>query len=224
MKFAVQLINNNEPLMESVAKCFQGDSARIRKLGDGWFLESSLFESCADPRSVFPIAAELLRLMHRLTAVHGRLFSFCEIGYVQAFNEAGAPGARGLRASQRIQVISAEELQELQKPDGEQSRGSALVAVAMKEKKLQEALVLVGDGYELQWAQIYNILEFLGGAKAIAEKKWATRKRIRKYRQTANHHRHLGSPQDYPLPEDPPSQGEAATLVFGLLRKWISEL
>jgi hypothetical protein len=224
MKFAVQLINNNEPLMESVEKCFQGDSARIRKLGNDWFLESCLFDACAAPGKVFPIADELLRLMRRLTAVHGRLFSFCEIGYAQAFNEAGAPVGRALRATQRVQVISEEELQELQKPDGEQSRGSVLVGVAMKEKKLQEALVLVGDGYELQWAQIYNIFEFLGGAKAIAERKWATRKQVRKYRRAANHHRHLGSPQDYPLPDDPPSQAEAATLVFGLLRKWISEL
>jgi hypothetical protein len=224
MKFAVQLINNNEPLMESVEKCFQGDAARIRKLGNDWFLESCLFDACAVPAKVFPIADELLRLMHRLTAVHGRLFSFCEIGYAQAFNEAGVPVGRALRATQRVQVISAEELQELQKLDGEQSRGSSLVAVAMKEKKLQEALVLVGDGYELQWTQIYNILEFLGGADALVKKKWATRIQIRKCRQTANHYRHLGSPHKHPLPTDPPSQGEAAILVLGLLRKWISEL
>ena len=106
MKFAVQLINNNEPLMESVEKCFQGDSARIRKLGNDWFLESCLFDACAAPGKVFPIADELLRLMRRLTAVHGRLFSFCEIGYAQAFNEAGAPVGRALRATQRVQVIS----------------------------------------------------------------------------------------------------------------------
>jgi hypothetical protein len=223
MKFAVQLINTTDPLMENVAKCFQGDSARIRKLGNDWFLESCLFDGCAAAAKVFPIADDLLLAMHRLTAVHGRLFSFCEIGYVQAFNEAGTPGARALRATQRVQVISQEELQELQNLQGDQSRGSSLVTAATKENKLREALTLIGNGFELQWAQIYNILEFSGGADAIVKKKWATRVQIRKCRQTANHYRHLGSPHDYPRPADPPTQGEATALVFGILRRWISE-
>jgi hypothetical protein len=224
MKFAVQLIDGAKPVMENVASCFQGDFARIRKDGDDWFLESSAFNACSNPGEVFPLADELLRLMHRLTAVHGGLFLFCNIGYVQAFSEAGVPVTRALRATQRVQVYKLEGLQELQKPQGKQSLGSALVATAMAEKKVLEALALIGDGYELQWAQIYNILEFLGGENAIVKKKWATRRQVRKCRQTANHYRHLGSPTVYPLPTDPPSQGDATSLAFDLLKKWISEL
>jgi len=104
---------------------------------------------------------------------------------------------------------------------GKGSLGSAFVGAALEDTKLEEALALVGDGYELQWSQIYNILEFLGGADAIVKKKWATRGQLRKCRQTANHHRHLGSPKKYPLPVDPPSHGEATTFAIGLLKKWI---
>ena len=45
MKYAVQLLDATN-VLENVADCFQGDSARIRKLGDGWFLESSAFDAC----------------------------------------------------------------------------------------------------------------------------------------------------------------------------------
>jgi hypothetical protein len=91
-----------------------------------------------------------------------------------------------------------------------------LVEAAWRDKKLEEALGLIGDGEDLQWSQLYNILEFLGGADAIVKKNWATREQIIKCRQTANHHRHLGSPKKYPLPPNPPSWGVARTLVLGV--------
>ena len=91
MKFAVQLTNGAKPLMENVTDCFQGDFARIRKMGDDSYLESSLFDACTAPVEVFPIADNLIRLMHRFTALHGRLFLFSEVGYVQEFSDAGAP-------------------------------------------------------------------------------------------------------------------------------------
>jgi len=221
MKFAVRLINGSEPLMKSVESCFQGDFARIYKNGDDWFLESTAFDGCRNPGEVFPIADELLRSMQRITAVYARLFSICEIGYVQAFSDTGAPTARGLRGTQRVQIISRAGLEELSEFGEKQSRGTALLAVAMENPSLREALALLGDGYELQWAQIYNILEFLG-IDAVVRKKWATREEIRKCKQTANHYRHLGSPRKYPLPSNPPSSGEATALVFMLLKRWIS--
>jgi hypothetical protein len=221
MKFAVQLINGSKPTMENVTNCFQGDFARIRKIGDDWFLESSVFDACTAPVQVFPLADELIRLMQRITAVYGRLFAFSEIGYVQAFNEAGMPTARALRAVQRVQIYTL-DIRELDRQVGDQTLGSVLLAATMAEKKLQEALGLIGDGDELQWPQIYNILEFLGGENAVVKKDWAPRGLVRNCRQTANHYRHLGSPKKYPLPDKATSLGQATTLVLGLLKKWIT--
>jgi hypothetical protein len=222
MRFAVQL-KGSEPLLEDVASCYQGDFARIKRVGDEWFLESSAFDACTAGLEVFPIADKILRLIHRVTAVYAKLFSPFEIGYVECFSDAGDYVNRALRTSQRVQIYSAEGINKLQERRGERSLGCALVEAAWGDKKLEEALGLIGDGEDLQWSQLYNILEFLGGADTIVKKKWATREQLIKCRQTANHYRHLGSPKQYPLPPNPPSWGVTRTLVLGILTKWISD-
>ena len=98
--------------------------------------------------------------------------------------------------------------------------GSAVVGVAMKEERVREALALLGD---LEWPQLYNILEFLGGTDAIVRRKWATRKQTQNCKQTANYHRHLGKPAKTRLPANPPSLSEARILVLDLLKRWMSE-
>lgn len=222
MKFAVQL-KGSQPLLENVSGCFHGDFARIRKIGDEWFLESSTFDACVTGVDVFPIAHKVLRLIHRVTAIYSGLFSPFEIGYVECFTDMGARVNQALQATQRVQIYSGEGLQELRESQGERTLGSAFVGAAWENKKLEEALALIGDGEDLHWSQLYNILEFLGGEDAIVKKKWASRPQIRRCRQTANHHRHLGSPRKYPLPANPPSPGEARSLVLGLLKRWISD-
>src|ERR1700731_121907 len=212
MKFAIQL-KGSIPTLQHVFGCFQGDFARIRKIGDDWFLGSSAFDPCASGQDVFPIADELLRLIHRVTAIYGGSFSPFELGYVECFSDAGVHVSRALRASKRIQVYTGEGFPELQEPRGKESLGSALVGAAMADKRLLEALALIGDGHDLQWSQIYNIQEFVGGEDAIVKEKWALREQLRKCRQTANHYRHLARPKKYPLPADPPSLSEATSLV-----------
>lgn len=43
MTFVAQLVGHHETL-EVLARCFQGDFARIRKAGDFWLLESIAFK------------------------------------------------------------------------------------------------------------------------------------------------------------------------------------
>ncbi len=222
VKFAVQL-TGTRPLLEHVAPCFQGEFARIVKVGDDWFLESSAFSICAAPAEVYPIADQILKLIHRVTAVYARLFSPFEIGYVQAFSDDGTPVNRALRAMQRVQVYSGEGIAELQALREEQSLGTCVVHEAMADEELLAALALVGDQHEIQWPQLYDILEFLGGERVIAGKNWATRAQVRRCRQTANYYRHLGRPIKNPLPANPLSLGEATAMVLGLLKNWIAE-
>src|ERR1700681_3447569 len=113
MKFAVQL-KGSESTLENVAPFFQDDYARIRKIGDTWFLESSAFNACAAPLDVFPIADGVLRLIHRVTSLYATLYSPFEVGYVQAFDDSGVPASRALRGSEKINVYSLEELKKLQ--------------------------------------------------------------------------------------------------------------
>lgn len=77
-----------------------------------------------------------------------------------------------------MQVYSSAGIKKLRESRGEQSVGSAVVEAAWEDQKLEEALALIGDGEDLQWSQLYNILEFLGGTDTIVKNKWATRQQI----------------------------------------------
>ena len=223
MRFAVQL-NGQKHVLEYVAPCFQSDFASIKNVGDDWFLESSAFDACSTAGEVFPIAEHILGVIHRVTELYANLLSPFEIASrVTAFSETGVPINQVLRATAKFQVYSAEGIQDLLTLWRGQPLGSSIVGAAMTDKKLLEALALIGDGHELRWPQLYNVLEFLGGESVIVKRKWATRMQIRICRQTANHYRHLGSPKKYALPANPLSLDEAATLVLGLLKRWISE-
>jgi hypothetical protein len=196
---------------------------RIRKIGDDWFLESSRFESFPDPAKVFPVADEILLSIHRMSVLFAYLLviEHIKIGFIQEFDDLGVPRRRGLRGSDKINVYSGQGLEELKEPRGTQTTGSAIIEFASSNETVHQALSLITE-IELGWPQLYNILEFLGGDNVIVSRKWATKSEVRRYRQTANHFRHLGSPKKYPLPPDPPSIGEGRKFILhNLLKKWV---
>lgn len=219
MKFAVQL-KGDAHVLESLTPCFQADGVRILKRDDEWFLESSRFAPCANGGEVFTIADEILRLIQRVSYLYARHLSPLEIGYVQPFSETGAPLKRTAQASFTLNVVSAAGIEELRNSRGSQTLGAEIVDRAMTDEPVRAALSLLGQG-DLQWPQIYDIIEFLD-PEVIVKKKWATREEVRKLRQTANHFRHLGRPKKNPLPPGPPSLNESRTCVLGFLKKWIS--
>jgi hypothetical protein len=222
MRFAVELKGRTATLA-NVAPCFQGNLVRVEKIGDTWFLRSSEFEKCKDTNEVFKVADRLLTLINRVSMLHMHLIAPFELGYVQAFNDSGNPTSRGLQASYSINVYSHAGCEELKKVTKGESFGSEIVSTAFTKPAVQAALSLVGDT-ETQWPQIYDIIEYLGGADVVAKKHWASRQTVRVCRQTANHYRHLGSPKNNPLPPNPPTIGQARTLVFDLLKKWMASI
>jgi hypothetical protein len=221
VKYAAQL-KGLEHTFEIIAPCFQGDSLRIVKRGEGWFLESSELNKCTDGNQAFAVADELLRLIHRTGYLFARLSPAFEIGYIQPYNDAGEPLRRGLRASRTINVLSSEGVNELSLLHGSSTLGSLAVSRALPDKNIQEAFSLLGSDMDIGWHQIYDIVEFLG-PKTIEKKKWATTKDVRVLRQTANHYRHLGRPKKNPLPPDPPALGQAKDLALKFLKSWLLE-
>jgi hypothetical protein len=219
MKFAVQLRGAAHGF-EAVADCFQGDSARIKKSGDTWFLESSAFDVCTTEDEVFAIADGILSLIHGVFGLYAGLHSPFEISGVHTFSDTGVRIRRVLRVVKKIDIYSSKGIQELQASRGDQSLGSVIVGRAMADKGVQEAVALLGEG-GIRWPHVYDIVEFLG-ADTIVRKKWATKKQILKCKQTANHHMHLGRPTKCPLPPDPPSLSEATSMVVDLLKRWIA--
>ena len=220
MRYAA-ILSGQVQILENIAPCFSGDEARITKLDNTWALLSSDFEAYAKAQDVFPIADIILHRINCALALYTRLLSPFAVTYIQAFDDAGRPLNRGVRGSVTINVYSAEGIAELASLQGLQSLGSAIVHKANSDPAVNEALSLHGDN-GLGWPQIYDIIEFLGGANEIVRNGWATKKRIRDIRQTANHFRHLGSTKKYPLPATHPTITEASTFVNDLLKRWIT--
>jgi hypothetical protein len=164
MKFAVRLKGATN-VLEDVADCFQGHSAKIRRLEDGWFLESSAFDACTSEAEVVGVAQTILLFVHRVCVMYVQLYSPFTIGGVNIFSDNGVLLNRTLRDTTQITVYSPNGLQELQNPSGDGSLGSAVVGAAMKNEGVREALAMLGD---LEWPQLYNILEFLVDADACA--------------------------------------------------------
>jgi hypothetical protein len=218
MRYAA-VLGGQADVFEKVAACFTGDTARIKKLGDEWILESSAFNSCAEPAEVLPIADATLRLIHRILALYsGPSYPFV-VSFIREFNAEGLPSRCAIRGVDTITIYSAQGITDLAQPSGAQPLGSAIAQRAASDPAVNEALNLRGD---FGWPQSYDIIEFLGGPGEIEHAGWATKNRTRRIRQTANHFRHLGSPKKYPLPPRPPTIGEARVFANDLLKRWMA--
>lgn len=90
MRYAA-VLGGQTHVFENVAPCFTSDSARIKKLGDKWVLESSDFESCQIATEVFQIADTKLRLIHRILALYSGLSSPFKVEYIQVLDVEGRP-------------------------------------------------------------------------------------------------------------------------------------
>jgi hypothetical protein len=74
---------------------------------------------------------------------------------------------------------------------------------------------------ENRWTDIYDMIEFLGGPEQIEQSGLGTAKVARVVKRTANHYRHLGCRELYPLPSNPPTLDEASLFAKRALSCWI---
>jgi len=207
-------------MLESVAACFDGINAKIRKDEEGWILESSEFASCTAGEQVFPIADDLVSRIHHVLALYCGATATLVVEHIYWINAEGKK-LRTIRGSLPVNVISSQGLAELKGMSGSQPLGSAVLQAMTLDATVKEGLTLHGEG-GLSWSQVYDIIEFLGGEAGIAKAGYANRKQIRAVRQTANHYRHLGSPKKYPLPSNPPDLAAASEFARSLLKRYIS--
>jgi hypothetical protein len=220
IQYAAAVLKGQPGLLEAMAQCFVSDNARIRKHEEGWILESSEFASCTAGEQVFPIADDIAARIHRILALYCGATPTISVEHIYWINAAGEP-LRSIRGSISVNVISSEGLAELKTMRGTHPLGSVVFQSMIPDAAVREALTLHGES-GLSCSQIYDIIEFLGGASGIAKAGYANAKQTRAVRQTANHYRHLGSSKNSPLPPNPPTLGEATDFARGLLQRWIS--
>jgi hypothetical protein len=119
-----------------------------------------------------------------------------------------------------LMITSPTAITELTIPVHGKPRATAILERAQKDAKISEALRLYRD-IENRWADVYDIIEFLGGPKRIEQSGLGTRKEASLVRQTANAHRHLGSLKPAPLPPNPPTLAKASLFAKQALSRWI---
>jgi hypothetical protein len=210
-------------VFENLAPCLQSDYARLRKMDQRWVLQSSAFDQCKTGQDVFREADLLVSRIHAILSIYLQLPAAFSVVSILWVNSQERPFRRSLRSKININVYSAKGVRDLAILRAGNSLGSILVHRAATNVALDEALALVGEG-AVRWSQIYDVIEFLGGAKIIASKGWATERDIVRVRRTANYHRHLGRPKKDPVPKNPPTLAQAKTFAFDLLKRWIATL
>jgi hypothetical protein len=220
IRSAATVLTGQSDFLESIAPCFVSENAKLKKLGEKWVLESLEFTRCTSAEQLFLVADDLVSRIHSILALYINSTPSLAAKYVYWTDGEGHPW-RVIRGSSGFDIISSKGLAELRKASGTQPLASAVFQAISQDSTVREALKLHGES-KLGWSQIYDIVEFLGGVDEIVKAKFASKNKTRIVRQTANHHRHLGSTRGFPLPSNPPSLAEGQDFARGLLKLWIA--
>jgi hypothetical protein len=212
-------LKGEKNVLEDIAPCFNTALSTIRRRDDEWIMESSNFEQCQSVEEVYTVANALLRQIHQVLYLYLRLISPFSVSSIMVFDGDILVRRRmwtviGFNAyGSAIKTLS---------PTASGSLATDVLSLAASDPAAREALSLGGDE-ALTWSRIYDIIEFLGGPSFIAESGLASKKKTACVKQTANHYRHLGNPQNAKLPSNPPTFRAASLFAFDILQKWIAQ-
>jgi hypothetical protein len=202
------------------AQCFNSDLCRVTQVNGDWVLESSEFNACLGPTEVFPLADAALSVVRRIMSLYCGLSYPFTVSYIQCLGTDGQACGRTYRSSLTLTITSSTATAELATPIHGQPLATAIFECAQKGDEIREALKLFQDT-ENRWTDIYNMIEFLGGPKQIRQLGFGTETEAALVMRTANHYRHLGCPEKYPLPFNPPTLEEGSLFAKRAVRLWI---
>jgi hypothetical protein len=208
------------PFSAESARCFTSNRCRIAELNGRWVLESSSFNSCSHPADVFPLADAIVSTVRRIASLYQGLSHPFIVSAIQCIDDNGQIGITSIRGTLALKITSPSAITELLSPIQGHPLATAIFQASLRDDRIKEALTLYQD-IEDRWADVYNIIEFLGGPDRIARSGLGDRKLARHVKQAANYYRHLGRPKPYPLPLNPPTLPESASFAKRALREWI---
>ena len=212
-------LKGEKNVLEDIAPCFNTALSTIRRRDDEWIMESSNFEQCQSVEEAYTVANALLRQINQVLYLYLRLVSPFSISSIMVFD--GYILVRR-RMWAIIDFNAYGSAIKTLSPTASGSLATDVLSLAASDPAVREALSLVGHE-ALTWSRIYDIIEFLHGPSLIAESGLASKKKTTRVKQTANHYRHLGNPQNYKLPSNPPTLRAASLFAFDILQKWIAQ-
>jgi hypothetical protein len=201
-------------------RCFTSDLCRVTELNGRWVLDSSSFDGCSSPSEVFPLADAMLLTVRRIVSLYHGLSYPPTVAFIQCIDEAGQVCSRTVRGSLTMKITSPTAMSELTKQVSDQPLATAIWESTLTDPAIREALTLYQD-FEDRWADVYDILEFLGGPDQIEQSGFGAGNVASVVKRTANYYRHLGRQNSRPLPSNPPTLPEAALFAKRALRLWI---
>lgn len=208
-------------VFEDIAQSFASSVANIRKREGHWILESSCLAACDSHQLAYSAAKEILSTIRSVIALYAGYLGDQPFSVGSTLKLTDDDKLIDSRAYGVFQVNVVRPASEVFPRTASGSLATDVLSRVATDPAIAEAISLVGHG-AADWARVYNIIEFLGGERAIEKSGFAPRSEIRRVRQTANHHRHLGSPTGYPLPSNPPTLPEASRFAHDLLKRWIA--
>jgi hypothetical protein len=169
---------------------------------------------------VFPLADATLSVVRRIMSLYQGLSSPIRVRYILCIDSSGEPCGRAIRGSASFTIMSPTAITEMATLIRGQPLATAIFECAQNDAKIDEALRLYQD-MESRWADVYDIVEFLGGPSQIEQSGLGTGKEACVVRQTANYYRHLGRPKPSLLPCNPPTLANASLFAKRALSRWI---
>jgi hypothetical protein len=122
IRYAGAVLTGQADMLESIARCFEGKSATIKKQRikaqeESWVLESSDFAPCTTGEEVFPIADEIVSRINHILALYCNFTPTFSVEYINWIDAEGE-SKRTIRDSVSVNVVSSKGLAELKGING----------------------------------------------------------------------------------------------------------
>jgi hypothetical protein len=232
MKWEVQISGDAQDLKE-LSKSLINDELKIIERDGQFFLESTRFESTMTHQDVHFRASEILTILSGATrlALGGR--TPLRIGNIAKVKEDGTRDIF-LSVSNTIHITGVTTVK-IQGSNGTvkivnpADRVPSWVNLGLTDAKVSKALRLLGTE-ENNWVNLYRLYEVIeddiGGMDEIADRGWATKASIRRFKHTANSPTAVGDESRHGResttpPPNPMELGEARALVEVILHNWL---
>ena len=194
-----------------------------------WYLKSPTFNRLSDAEDIRAKAVDLIRVINGIARVVNTGSKKVSLNSVAYIDDSGKkeffisldgelePNGR----------LYAPEISQNDAPD-QPTLFDRWMEVANQDNDVNDALHYFAYD-ERNWYDLYKVFELVSkdvgsGSKNKGESKmvsntWSTRKEIKRFRQSANYHRHAREK----LPPNPMTIKEAETLIRDIVTKWVAE-
>ena len=182
-------------LEDDLAPSFASAIVTIRRRESEWLLELSSFEPYEFDEQLYDAANKIISQIHSVLALYMGLYDQ-PLSIRTLLRLTDDDRLIGRRRYTTFMVNVFRPASQALNPTASGSLATIALSLAATDPKVSEALSLVGHD-ALTWGRIDHIIEFLSVKN-------------RRIKRTANYHRHLGNPRNFPLPKNPPTLGEAS--------------